>query len=316
MQDFLINRPYLFLPAHVIIDVDLLTHAFSVILLAQHLDVFLIGFGVTGTILPDADILLQRFSDTDPHLYIFSHGGITHSIAGSLLLAIVGFFAICLLQLAGIISLPGDRVFWMLGLGMIMGGALVHITLDYLAYPGMPLFYPFSDRKYTLGIFPGPSLFLMLASVLFLIALITGISGMDDLFLYGIVFFSFIAFSLAKKTIIARRFRKKQTIPTFHPLHWIIVSDDEEKYTVSHCSLFGTVNKVVVYQKRDGVEEEEIEALADNPMMKRLRYFSYFFVSERKSGYIRIYDPLRISGLIFYPASHREFIVKPPPLST
>jgi hypothetical protein len=34
-----------------------------------------------------------------------------------------------------------------------------------LAYPGIPILYPLSDRKYTLGIFAGPSLFLLVVII-------------------------------------------------------------------------------------------------------------------------------------------------------
>ncbi|ADN37252.1 membrane-bound metal-dependent hydrolase [Methanolacinia petrolearia DSM 11571] len=291
---------------------DILTHAFSVIFLGGNLDIFLVCFGVVGTILPDMDILMHRLSGRDPLLYIFSHGGITHSIAGSILIAIVAFSSICLMQLAGILSLPSDPGFWISGLGMIVGGALLHITLDYLAYPGIPLFFPLSDKKYTLGIFPGPSLFLTIASVVFLILLILGFAGAADIYLWGIVFLGIIIFSLIKKGLVAGRFRGKETIPTFHPLHWIIVSEDDREYTISRYSITGGVYGESAYKKSESVGEEEIEALADDPEMKRLRYSSYLVVFERSEGKIRAYDPLRVSGLMFYPPDYREYVAELP----
>ncbi|MDD4127941.1 MAG: metal-dependent hydrolase, partial [Methanomicrobium sp.] len=84
---------------------DFLTHAFSVMLLGGHINIFLVCFGVIGTVLPDIDILMQRFlgSGSDSRLYIFSHGGITHSIAGAVLIAVAGFSTVCLMQLAGVL---------------------------------------------------------------------------------------------------------------------------------------------------------------------------------------------------------------------
>ncbi|WP_421909793.1 metal-dependent hydrolase [Methanolacinia petrolearia] len=292
---------------------DVLTHAFSVILLGGNLDIFRVCFGVVGTVLPDMDILMHRFSGGNPRLYIFSHGGITHSIAGAILIAIVAFSTICLLQLSGILPLPAEPTFRIFGLGMIVGGALLHITLDYLACPGIPLFFPLSDKKYSLGIFPGPSLFLTITSVVFLILLILGFAGAADIYLWGIVFLGIIIFSLIKKKgLVAGRFRGKETIPTFHPLHWIIVSEDDHECTVSRYSVTGGVYWESKYKKRDGVGEEEIEALADDPEMKRLRYSSYLVVFERSEGKIRAYDPLRISGLMFYPPDYREYVAELP----
>jgi inner membrane protein len=287
---------------------DILTHALSVIFLGGSLDIFLVCFGVLGTVLPDMDILMHRFSGRDPRLYIFSHGGITHSIAGAVLIAIVAFSTICLIQLSGILSLPAEPTFWISGLGMIVGGALLHITLDYLAYPGIPLFFPVSDKKYTLGIFPGPSLFLTIASVVFLILLILRFAEAADIYTWGIVFLGIIAFSFIKKGLVTSRFRGKETIPTFHPLHWIIVSENDLEYTISRYSVTGGVYWESTYKKRDGVGKEEIEALEIDPEMKRLRYSSYLVVYERKEKKIRAYDPLRISGLMFYPPDYREYV--------
>lgn len=296
---------------------DALTHAFSVMLLSGHIDTFLVCFGVIGTVLPDMDILMQRFlgSGSDSRLYIFSHGGITHSIAGAVLLSIAGFSSVCLLQLTGVFGafqFPEECGFWILGFLMMAGGALLHITLDYLAYPGIPLLYPMTDKKYTLGVFPGPSLFLTVTSVVFLVLFVTGFAGAGDIYDWGIVFFGFIAFSFIKKGFVAVKFPNYKTIPAFNPLHWILVSEDSREYTISRYSLIKGVYQESVYKKRDGVGEEEISSLADDPEMKRLRYNSYIVVFERKEGIVRAYDPLRVSGLIFYPPDHREYLAELP----
>ena len=65
--------------------VDSLTHAlFASILFTLIGHPELVPFAALGAVCPDVDILFQRFSDRDPRLYIFTHGGITHSIAGAL----------------------------------------------------------------------------------------------------------------------------------------------------------------------------------------------------------------------------------------
>jgi len=275
------------------------------------MDIFLVCFGIIGTVLPDTDILMQPFSDTDPRLYVFSHGGITHSIAGSLLLSVTGFFTVCLLQLFGILSLPADPGFWTFGLGMMTCGALLHVTLDYLACPGIPLFYPFSDEKYTLGIFPGPSIFLSIVSIVFLVLIITGLitefADTGGIYTWGIIFFAVIAFAFVKKGLVAVRFRENEAIPTFNPLHWILISDNGKEYTISRYSLTRGVYGESVYKKTDGLGEEDIKDLADDPEMKRLRYYSYLVVYEQRPEGIRAYDPLRVSGLIFYPPKFREY---------
>ncbi|MDD4126270.1 MAG: metal-dependent hydrolase [Methanomicrobium sp.] len=290
---------------------DILTHAFSVMLLGGHIDTFLVCFGVIGTVLPDMDILMQRFFSTDPRLYIFSHGGITHSIAGAVLISLAGFSSVCLLQLTGVfgvLQLPEEYGFWISGFSMMAGGALLHIILDFLAYPGIPLLFPLTDKKYTLGVFPGPSLFLMVASVVFLVLLIAGFTGTGGLYAWGLVFFGLIAFSFIKKGFVAVKFRGKKAIPNFNPLHWILVSEDDNEYKITRYSVTKGLYGESVYKKRDGVGEEEIESLADDPGMRKLRYYSYLVVFERIDGKVRAYDPLRVTGLIFYPPDYREYL--------
>jgi len=290
--------------------VDSLTHAFSVIFLAEPLGRLLVGFGIIGTVLPDMDILLHPLSRRDPRMYIFSHGGITHSIPGAFLLSITGFLVIGLMQAAGFISLPAGLEFWIPGLALIIGGSLLHIVLDYLAYPGIPLFYPFSDRKFTLGVFPGPSLFLAGVSAIFLAFLITGVTGIGAIYPWGMIFVAYIALNLVKWGIARYKFRNEQIIPTFHPLHWILVREKDDEYVICRFSLGRGVYESVEYEKLQGMEESEQKILADDPEMRRVNYFSYFTVAEKTADTIRIYDPLRVSGLIQYPPHFREYSIK------
>ena len=270
----------------------------------------LIGFGITGTILPDLDILLHSFSNRDPLLYIFSHGGVTHSIPGAVLLSIIGFLVIGLMQIAGFLSLPADSEFWILGLALITGGSLLHVVLDYMAYPGIPLFFPISDKKYTLGIFPGPSLFLLGVSVIYLVFLFTGVTGIDGIFIWGGIFVAFIALHFIKWGIARYTFRNQKVIPTFHPLHWILVLEKDDEYVICRYSLTRGLYERMVYEKVHGIEGDELKILADEPEMRRVNYFSYFTVAEQNAGSIRIYDPLRVSGLIRYPPHFRELSIK------
>lgn len=133
------------------------------------------------------------------------------------------------------------------------------------------------------------------------------LSGTDRIYTWRNVFFAVIAFAFIKKGFVAGRFRGHEAIPTFNPLHWILISDNGKEYTVSRYSLTKGVYGESVYKITDGVGEEEIKGLADNPEMKRLRYYSYLVVFEQRSEGIRAYDPLRVSGLIFYPPKFRKY---------
>ncbi|HUU75729.1 MAG TPA: metal-dependent hydrolase [Methanoregulaceae archaeon] len=292
--------------------VDLLTHAFSVLMVFRPLESPLfIAFGVTGTLLPDADILFRSFSDKNPGLYIFSHGGITHSIPGAILLAIVSFVCILILDITGVIHLAASPEFWLSGLAMVLAGSILHITLDYLAYPGIPLLYPVSDRKYTLGIFPGPSLFLLAVSVIYFALLLTGVAGIAALSIYAAVFFVFLVVNIIKKIIVIHKFGG-QTIPAFNPFVWLLVTEEPDFFMVRKYSMLHGINEKHSFQKREGLTEEELDSVFNHPEIKRVRYFSYFTVAERKDDKIRVYDPLREQRLIFYPPFYRSASVGPP----
>ena len=63
---------------------DSLTHALIItIILAMADRPDLIPFGIMGAVLIDIDVVFSFFSNRDPRLYIFTHGGFTHSILGA-----------------------------------------------------------------------------------------------------------------------------------------------------------------------------------------------------------------------------------------
>ena len=70
----------------------------------------LLPFAILGTVIPDADIFFSFISDKIPSLYLFTHGGITHSLAGALVLSVLAYLAIILIALAGIIPFPLSRM--------------------------------------------------------------------------------------------------------------------------------------------------------------------------------------------------------------
>ena len=54
----------------------------------------------------DVDIFFPFISDTNPSFYLFTHGGITHSLAVGTVLFLLACLVTILIASAGIISLP------------------------------------------------------------------------------------------------------------------------------------------------------------------------------------------------------------------
>ena len=152
--------------------VDALSHALIVLILFSATGLTpLLPFAILGAVIMDVDIFFPFISDTNPSLYLFTHGGITHSLAGALVLSVLACLVTILIASAGIISLPALEGYGVYGFAAVLCGALAHLAIDVLACPGIPLLAPFADRKYTLGILPGPSI--LLAGVAFGVVAVT-----------------------------------------------------------------------------------------------------------------------------------------------
>jgi len=111
----------------------------------------LIGGSIIGSLMPDIDLPSSTVGKkVKPLSYlihqIFGHRGITHT---PILHIICSIF---LLLLGG--SLTG--IIRLIYLGFVMGlfvGGISHIILDSMTVKGLPLFYPFTKKKYRIANF-------------------------------------------------------------------------------------------------------------------------------------------------------------------
>lgn len=278
---------------------DSLTHALAIsVIFALIGRPDLIPFAALGAVIPDIDVIFQRFSDSDPGLYIFTHGGITHSLAGGAVTAAA--FSIAGFGVAAM-AIPGAAAggpLTAIGAGLL--GLLSHLLLDYLAYPGIPLLYPLSDRKYTLGIMAGPSLYLTFASVAYLALLAAGQASIAQPWLY-VGFFTVVITLSAVLKVYVRSMAGDVAIPGFNQLHWLIVKETPEAYKVSKFSLTGRTSGEAVYEKISGPVQAGRSGDFRVPELRRMRYHSYIVTEEHGEDYIRYVDPLREHGYLWYP---------------
>lgn len=288
---------------------DAVTHALSAwMIFPGGVPGSLVLYVMIGAIIPDVDILLKFFSDADPRLFIFTHGGFTHSITGALVAATGAFLPALFLPSPPIPLIGPSAATPVLLLLLVWGGALTHLFLDLLAYPGVPLLYPARTRKYTLGVFPGPSLVLFGISVLFLVLWLGGMAGRADLPLYFVVFLAFLLLNFILKGYVAFTSRGT-TIPTFNPLRWMEVRETRDEYELWIRPLFGTLEEAGRFKKADGIDPLELMRHSGDPEVRRLKYYSYFTVAERKGDEITLRDPLRDEGYIRYPPFYRRVLI-------
>lgn len=285
---------------------DSLTHALAIsagLTLIGRPD--LVPFALIGAVAPDLDVLFQRFSDRDPRLYIFTHGGFTHSLAGALLTSLACAFAG--LAVTGTVLPALAPASLALALSAALIGTLSHLVLDWLAYPGIPLLYPASDRKFTAGIFAGPSPFLTLASLSFLALILAGKAGPGVSLAYLCLFSLVVLLSVALKVYVKSKV-PGTAIPGMVPVNWLLFEETDKSIRVSHYSLLKGPTKGVTYQKYLGPPGG---ALADpaSPELRRFRYHSYAVVAVSDGASLRYSDPLREGGHLWYPPYFKSVTV-------
>jgi inner membrane protein len=284
--------------------VDSVTHALaaSSLFLAAGLPA-LVPFAALGSVAMDLDILLIRFPEKNPRYYVFTHGGFTHSIAGALVIGSLVFAAAAAATLAG----PGA---WLFGAGLglagllaLLAGALTHVFCDFLAYPGIPVLYPLTDRKYTLGIFAGPSIVLLVMSWTYLGTLLISFTTLADYRVWAGIFAGYVGAKGLLKLYLAST-TDGATIPTKNPLHWFVIREEDGSYSIRSRNLLSGLTEPRVFPKFRNVSPAEAEQYRGLPEVRMHRYNSYITTVEKNGEVITFRDPFRSEGFTRYPFSH------------
>lgn len=184
-----------------------------------------------------------------------------------------------------------------------LAGSLVHIGLDILAFPGIPVFYPFSSRKRTLGIFPGPSLFIFSVTVGFLLLVVLGLQSLMNPALYLVIVIGFIIFRTFMKTALTIS-RKGITIPRMNPLFWFIIYESNDVYILKSYRVLQQEELLARFPKYDNVTKQELAPYLEIPEVRRHLYYSYISVVKRIDDKLLFIDPLRKERYIWYPPDY------------
>jgi inner membrane protein len=290
--------------------VDALSHSLVAwILFSAAGFVPLLPFAILGTVIPDTDIFFSFISDKEPSLYLFTHGGITHSLAGALIIAVLSSGVIITIARAGIIPFPLVAGIGVWGFAAVLAGALLHLTIDVLACPGIPLLAPFSDRKYTLGILPGPSILLACTSLgLVLVVVIRLLESSLALYFYSLIVLMYLAvrgvFFLYAGTQIQGR-----KVPKVNPFSWLAISEEQDHCTVREYSLIRGVLHESVFFRYKHTCREEVKSALRLPEVRRLIFHSCCVIAELRGTELVLSDPLRENGYLYYPPHHTRVTV-------
>jgi len=278
---------------------DSLTHALvAVVLFNAPFPSQAVLFGILGATLPDIDILLKKISDRDPELFVFSHGGFTHSIPG--ILAVSAGSVIGFLLWQNLVGLTGDLSSLFLVCAFACAGGMTHLMLDVLAFPGIPLLYPFTPRKFTAGIFAGPSLVFLGVSLGLFLLFSFGYPVLPALPAVAVCGGIYILVHVFLKVFVGLH-HKGITIPTYNPLKWLVIQGSSDSFTVYRTGLLAGNGNMTVYPRYDRANPEFIHRHMSDPELQRLAYYSYIMVAGSEGDTVVIRDPLREDGTLFYP---------------
>jgi inner membrane protein len=289
--------------------VDALSHALiAYILFSASGQNPLIPFAILGAVIMDADILFSWISDRIPSLYLFTHGGITHSIAGAVVVSLLAYLTVISLSAAEVIS--GASAVGVYGFAAILAGALLHIVIDVSAVPGIPVLAPFSDRKYSLGILPGPSLLLFVAAFVLVTELALSMATFSSsIELYGIVVVIYITVRAGMFLAVGVQLPGRK-IPSVNPLRWLVIREDATSYRTRIYTLFKGYSEETVFEKYKNADASDVFAVSQFPEVRRFFFFSYVVTAERNGPVLILADPLRVKGLLYYPSKYKRIEVK------
>jgi len=292
--------------------VDFFTHALTAALLAAAFGVpQLAPFVVLGAVIADTDIFYGWLSDRDPAQYLFIHGGFSHSLAGAGTLSVLGWIAASVVMAAGFVHPVPVPPFAPVALLAVLGGALLHIGLDTLAVPGLPLLAPFSDRKYSVRLLPGPSIFLMGVSLLVILLAVSHAFDLSVMAIpYAVIIAAFLAVRLVSFLIARVALRGKgRAIPRISPFRWLVIGETPDTWIVGEYRIGNGLNEPEYLAKYPSTSAAEVAPFLTLPEVRRLQYHSSIVTAEKAGDALIFSDPLRESGRIFYPPHYKRVSV-------
>ncbi len=282
---------------------DSLTHAFLISAVAVVAGLpELISFFVLGAVIPDIDILFKHFSDPSPRFYIFTHGGFTHSLAGSILTGLVAFLVV------SVFYVPTTAAGVFVPLLAVIAGAVSHVFIDFLASPGIPVLYPLSDRKYSLNVFAGPSIFMFVVSIVFAAFFLLGREGVDDLYFFLWIFIAVLVVRSAVKGYVSYRIPGR-VLPNPNLMKWVILDDRGTSVEVRRFQFFRGLSEGTVFPKFLNTTPEEISRYRNLPEVRRHRFYSYLSIARKEGDTISFHDPLREEHYFWYPPAYQSIRV-------
>jgi inner membrane protein len=281
---------------------DIFTHAVAILVIfVASGNAGFIPFGVLGAVIIDIDMAFFFIPRRNPSLFILHHGGFSHSLFGATVLSAIAFGTTLVLSSAGFLSETIPGAILLPAVACVLAGAYLHLFLDYLASPGLPLLYPLTEKRFGLSLFPMPVY--LLITVLGLASLgVIFFGGLTQEFtvMYGAIFTALIVASAGMKWLVHRKTHGR-SYPTLHPFQWIVIREENPSYSVMVYDMFQGVLRELSFEKYRNITPPELHEYDQLPELRRHRHFSYISTVEKNGSEITFHDPVREEGLISFP---------------
>ena len=292
---------------------DIFTHAVAIlVILYASGNPSLIPFGVLGAVIIDTDMAWSFIARRNPSLFLLHHAGFSHSFLGATVLSGIAFGTT--IAMASLGWLPGAMPEGIIlpAFACVLAGAYLHLFLDWLAAPGLPLLYPRTERRYGLAMFPMPVYLLITVLGIASVAVIL-VRRMTPGFavLYGALLAGLIVVGAGMKWSVDRNTHGR-SYSALRRFEWMVIREENPSYTVMVYDLFRGPVRELRYEKYRNVTPEETSRYENLPELRRHRYFSYISTVERNGSEIIFHDPVREEGLMSYPPWYPSFVVSEP----
>jgi inner membrane protein len=213
------------------------------------------------------------------------------------------------ITIAGIVPSPLPPVSGIAVFGGILAGAALHLVIDLLACPGIPLLAPISDRKFTAGLLPGPSILLLGSAIVVLVSIISGrVPVPTALAVYGVVVLLYLA-SRTGMFLVTAAVLAGRRVPTINPLRWLEIAENNSEYSVRYYMVFSGFSEMEVFEKCHGTDPGEVKRYLTIPEVRRLMFNSYITIAGRSSATLFISAPLREKGYLYYPPKYKRVAI-------
>jgi inner membrane protein len=98
-------------------------------------------------------------------------------------------------------------------------------------------------------------------------------------------------------------------VPTINPFRWLVITQDDDTFTIRHYTVFGGFTAGEVIKKFQNTDEKKVAPYVGIPDVRRVRFYSWIMTAEKDGSTFVFSDPLRERGYVYYPPAFMRVAV-------